>query len=111
MQVIKNLLANATRFSKIEGEVSIKIEEIENSLLFSIFDHGVGIPETEKETIFDKFVQSSKTKNGSGGTGLGLAICKTIIEAHNGKIWAENNPQGGSIFRFKIPRYQPDSDH
>lgn len=111
VQVIKNLLANAIRFSKIEGEIGIKIEETENSLLFSIFDHGVGIPETEKETIFDKFVQSSKTKNGSGGTGLGLAICKTIIEAHNGKVWAENNPQGGSIFRFKIPRCQPDSDH
>ena len=72
----------------------------------SIKDEGVGIPETELNTIFNKFIQSSKTNNGAGGTGLGLAICKEIIQAHSGKIWAENNPEGGATFSFMLPYEQ-----
>jgi len=53
--------------------------------------------------VFDKFVQSSKTKTGAGGTGLGLAICHEIITAHKGRIWAENRPEGGAMFSFEIP--------
>ena len=74
-----------------------------SSMLFSINDQGVGIPTAELETVFDKFVQSSKTKTGAGGTGLGLAICKNIIEAHKGRIWAKNNLQGGATFSFVLP--------
>lgn len=69
----------------------------------SMKDNGIGIPEDELNDIFDKFIQSSKTKTGAGGTGLGLAICNEIIQAHNGKIWAENNPDGGSTFSFMLP--------
>ncbi|MBU2645974.1 hybrid sensor histidine kinase/response regulator, partial [bacterium] len=61
------------------------------------------IPADELETIFEKFTQSSRTKTGAGGTGLGLAICREIIEAHHGKIWATNNPDGGATFSFYIP--------
>jgi signal transduction histidine kinase len=53
--------------------------------------------------VFDKFVQSSKTKTGAGGTGLGLAICHEIVAAHKGRIWAENGPVGGAVFSFEIP--------
>ena len=67
---------------------------------------GVEIPENELEIIFDKFVQSSNTKKNAGGTGLGLAICKEIINAHGGKIWAENNSKSGTVFSFVLPNEQ-----
>jgi len=69
-------------------------------------DEGLGIPADEQEFIFDKFIQSSKTKTGAGGTGLGLSICKEIVEDHDGKIWAENNPDGGATFSFMLPYKQ-----
>lgn len=106
MQVIRNLLSNAIQFSKVADKIKVEIEDKNSDLLVSIYDQGVGIPQAELETIFDKFVQSSKTKTGAGGTGLGLAICRNIIKSHQGKIWAENNPEAGAILRFQIPKYQ-----
>ncbi|MCG8382782.1 MAG: ATP-binding protein, partial [Gammaproteobacteria bacterium] len=58
------------------------------------------------ETIFDKFIQSSKTKNGAGGTGLGLAICREIVHAHKGTIWAESSAQAGVTFCFTLPLHR-----
>ncbi|MBN1910455.1 MAG: hypothetical protein JW818_11995, partial [Pirellulales bacterium] len=52
--------------------------------------------------------QSSKTKSGAGGTGLGLAICREILQAHHGKIWAENDSEGGAVFRFELPVVPPE---
>ncbi len=75
-------------------------------LQLSVADQGVGIPEDELDFIFGKFTQSSKTKTGAGGTGLGLAICREIVKAHGGRIWAENNKSGGSMFSFMLPCLQ-----
>jgi PAS domain S-box-containing protein len=115
-QVIRNLLSNALKFSPAGKKITISMScdslplgsrNTDNgtipAILTSIKDEGVGIPEDELEAVFDKFIQSSKTKTGAGGTGLGLSICQEIITAHNGKIWAENNPNGGSIFNFLLP--------
>jgi signal transduction histidine kinase len=66
---------------------------------FSLTDEGQGIPEGELEHIFEHFQQSSATKSGAGGTGLGLSIAKQIVDAHKGKIWAENSDKGA---RFVI---------
>jgi len=116
-QVISNLLSNAIKFSSPESTITIVIDSsksIDNAsnkppgLCFSITNQGVGIPENELEQVFDKFVQSSKTKTNSGGTGLGLSICKEFINAHHGRIWAEHNPAGGSIFKFVIPQEHND---
>ncbi len=107
-KVIQNLLSNAIQYSNPGNEISINIELNSDSLQFSIYDQGVGVPDDELKTIFQKFVQSSRTKSNAGGTGLGLAICKKIIQHHNGRIWAESNPQGGTIFRFQIPKRQRD---
>jgi signal transduction histidine kinase len=74
--------------------------------LVQVSDRGIGIPDDELDSVFDKFVQSSKTKTNAGGTGLGLDICKEIIIAHNGKIWAENNPEGRATFCFVLPYEQ-----
>ncbi len=72
-------------------------------MTLQISDEGIGIPEDELETIFDRFFQSSKTRNGAGGTGLGLAICQGIVAAHNGRIWAQNRPTGGATFAVELP--------
>ncbi len=104
MQVISNLVSNAVKFSHVGGEVRLSIENDGDNLVFSIIDNGVGIPDEELEVVFDKFVQSSKTKTGAGGTGLGLSICDHIVTDHEGRIWAENNPRGGAIFRFTVPQ-------
>jgi signal transduction histidine kinase len=66
-------------------------------------DEGVGIPAAELEAVFDKFVQSSKTRSGAGGTGLGLAICRQIVMAHGGSIVASNLPHGGTRFEVVLP--------
>ena len=103
MQVVRNLLSNALKFSPEQTAVSISAREEHNSLLVSVADEGPGIPANEVEAIFDKFIQSSKTRTGAGGTGLGLAICREIIAVHGGRIWAENNPSRGAVFYFTLP--------
>ena len=76
----------------------------------SVADEGVGIPGDELETVFDKFVQSSKTKSGAGGTGLGLAICREIMLQHGGRIWAANNVDDGASFTLVLPTEPPHVD-
>lgn len=109
VQVFYNLISNAIKFSPNGGfiKVDIKNTQGENFLLVSVSDQGVGIPEDELETIFDKFVQSSKTKSGAGGTGLGLSIVKEIIQGHGGDIWCKNSEYGGAIFSFTLPTKPP----
>ena len=114
-QVVTNLLSNAVKFTPDGKSIKISIcvgtmtaEKLNGSspipsILFRIHDEGIGVPDGELERVFDKFIQSSKTNTGAGGTGLGLAICKQIIEAHNGKIWAEVS-EGGALFNFEIPQ-------
>ena len=103
MQVLRNLLSNAVKFSPAGGVIDVELQRHEEILRVSVTDFGIGLPDKELEAVFDKFIQSSKTKTGAGGTGLGLSISREIIIAHDGRIWAENNPEGGAIFRFEIP--------
>ena len=71
--------------------------------MFSLADSGPGVADAHKERIFEKFHQVKQGKKISGqGVGLGLAICKSIVEAHQGKIWVQDNPAGGSIFFFQL---------
>jgi PAS domain S-box-containing protein len=104
-QVLRNLLSNAVKFSPEGGVIDILLEQRHDpvALRVTVKDQGPGIPEAELEAVFDEFVQSSKTSTGAGGTGLGLAICRQIITAHQGRIWAENNPDGGATFHFELP--------
>ncbi len=102
-QVLRNLMDNAIKFSPEGGIIDVAVCRVAGSVRVSVRDQGPGIPQDELETVFDKFIQSSKTKTGAGGTGLGLAICHEIIAAHKGRIWAENRPEGGTVFSFEIP--------
>jgi two-component system, sensor histidine kinase len=102
-QVIRNLLGNAAKFSPAGSAVEILVATGEGKLTVSVEDRGPGIPEEDLEAIFDKFIQSSKTKTGAGGTGLGLAISREIVQAHGGRIWARNREGGGASITFQIP--------
>lgn len=118
-QVFRKLISNAIKYTPNRNTVSISFsktsveytksvdETLEiPAIAAHVRDGGIGIPEDELETIFDKFHQSSITKTGAGGKGLGLSICRLIINAHHGRIWAENNPDLGATFSFALP-YTP----
>ncbi|MCP4750371.1 MAG: response regulator [Proteobacteria bacterium] len=116
-QVIRHLLSNAIKFTPKGKEITVtfdiasikgrrKTDSPKPAIKVNIVDQGIGIPENELTSIFDQFIQSSKTSDGSGGTGLGLSISKNIVENHLGKIWAENNPKGGATFSFMLPYEQ-----
>ena len=102
-QVLRNVLANAIRFAPADSEVDVDWGHGTDGLWLTVRDHGPGVPGDELETIFEAFVQSSRTKDGSGGTGLGLAICRKILAAHQGQIFARNHPDGGTVFEIHLP--------
>jgi len=115
-QLLSNLLGNAIKFTPEGRAIHVELAmatlpagrraadrgEI-TALRLSVEDEGVGIPEEELESIFDKFTQSSRTASGAGGTGLGLAICREIVHAHRGIIRARNRPAGGAAFDVFLP--------
>ena len=97
-QVLSNLLSNAVKFTK-QGTVYISAENRDVQLMVSVKDTGAGIDPEIMPRLFTKFTTKSQT-----GTGLGLFISKSIIEAHGGRIWAENNKDGkGATFTFRLP--------
>jgi len=108
-RVLSNLLINAIRYSKQRTDIVVSIMEgrqPDGSLVqhFKIKNEGAIIPQDELSKVFEAFVQSSATKDGSGGTGLGLSISKKIVEKHGGKIWAENLPdEKGVVFHMTLP--------
>lgn len=103
-QVIRNVLANAVKFSPEGRAIQISAGLSDDvTIHIAVRDQGPGIPPTELEAVFQAFVQSSKTRDGSGGTGLGLAICQKIVTAHGGHIHAANVPGGGAIFHITLP--------
>ena len=94
------------RYTPANTPLEISARVTNKQMEVSIADHGPGIPPYELKRIFDKFYRVSVTarKNTSTmGTGLGLAVCRGLIEAHKGRIWAENRPEGGAVFRFTLP--------
>jgi len=107
IQVMMNIIANAIRFSPEAGEIQIELERDEARFRVRISDQGPGIPALELDEVFDKFYQSSSNRNQPGSTGLGLSVCREIIELHQGRIWAESNPQQGTSILFEIPMQQP----
>ena len=108
-QVVRNLLSNAVKFTPSGKRVSLAWQTVDaggvgpGQVLLRVDDEGVGIPPAELEAVFDKFVQSSKTRSGAGGTGLGLAISRQIVMAHGGNIVASNLPLGGTRFEVALP--------
>jgi signal transduction histidine kinase len=102
-QVIRNLLSNARRHAGASGSVAIGASSQRGRLAIWVDDDGPGIPETEREAIFDRFYRSESARDRhSGGSGLGLAITRSIVESHGGRIWAEGSPLGGARIIFEL---------
>jgi signal transduction histidine kinase len=124
VQVIVNVVGNAVKFSPKNGTVQVQVEavgQIPESVpdkwrrlikdvepgnhfgLVTVADNGPGISDSDKQKIFEKFHQVKQGKKITGqGVGLGLAICRTIVQAHRGAIWVEDNPGGGSRFHLLL---------
>jgi len=100
-QVLINLLENALKYTPPKSPIDLSASQIDGAVLFQIADRGPGIPKGEEQLIFDKFYRAGPARE--GGVGLGLTICRGVIEAHGGRIWAENRPDGGAVFRFTLP--------
>lgn len=102
-QVLKNLMANALKFTD-NGSISINAIKEDEYILISVDDTGIGMSQEELEKIFSKFYQAyTGDDRKNQGTGLGLFICKQIIEKHKGEIWVESTLKKGSSFKIKIP--------
>ena len=102
-QVVINLISNAVKFTK-EGPVICRARKINNEVMISVIDKGIGIAEADQEEIFEKFGQVRNGLQGRPkGTGLGLAICKEIVRYHGGRIWVESELGKGSTFTFTLP--------
>jgi signal transduction histidine kinase len=102
VQVFGNLIGNAMKFTPERGAITIEAREVNNGFVqFVVRDTGPGIPESDLKHVFTPYWQAKKTAH--MGAGLGLAIVRGIVEAHGGRVWAENAPNGGAVFRFTIP--------
>lgn len=112
-QVIQNFLSNALKHTPSQGAVVVQVTKIalvleegqqpSDFIMVSIFNSGTGIPKEEIPLIFDRYRNVLSGKSDKKPTGLGLIICQRIIEAHNGKIWVESEPNKGATFYFALP--------
>jgi signal transduction histidine kinase len=101
-QVILNLVVNAmdamANAPSDSRKISFQTSRVDNFAELSISDTGPGIPEDRLKKVFEPFFTSK-----AEGMGMGLSIARSIVEAHNGRIWAENQPGGGALFRLRLP--------
>ncbi len=100
--VFSNLLSNAIKYSPPGGKIEVSIKDENEHCKIYFKDWGYGIKDEDKGKLFTRFTRLDK--KGVKGTGLGLAIVKRVVELHNGKVWIEDNPEGGSVFYVQIPK-------
>lgn len=104
LMVFQNLLTNSIKFSEISDEISVKLKRMNQAVQITIADTGLGIPDSEKEKVFERFYRSESTeKLGIKGYGLGLSLVKSIINEVRGKIIIEDNQPKGVIVTITLP--------
>lgn len=114
IQVMVNLLGNAIKFTHINTRIELtavaeaRLCNGKHAVGYTLRDHGPGVAEADRQTIFNLFNQSSSAELNKGGTGLGLAICRQILQDHQGEISVANHPEGGAIFTVLIPAAEPE---
>src|SRR5207253_7910739 len=105
MQVINNLISNAIKFTPDGGEITVSLEEKEETVLITVADTGIGIPEKFHATLFDKFSAARRPGiKGEPSVGLGMSIIKMIVEWHQGHIWFDSQENKGTTFYIEIPK-------
>lgn len=100
-QVLSNLIENAARYSPPESEIRVSAVITDGCLRVDVSDQGPGVTREAMPRLFEPFFRGTRTQR--GGSGLGLAVARGLVEAHGGRIWAENRPEGGARFSFEIP--------
>ena len=101
-QVLNNLLSNAIKYSPDEKRIIVYSKKTPSELIVKVRDFGFGIPEEERNNIFERFYRTKDMPSSISGFGLGLYISRDIIRRHNGKIWVEPEEKG-SAFSFSLP--------
>jgi signal transduction histidine kinase len=102
-RVLSNLLENAVKFTPPAGIITVGAAEDGDFIRIWVQDSGAGIPEDERERIFDKYTRL-KERESPKGFGLGLAYCRLAVEGHGGRIWVEGQPGEGARFCFTLPK-------
>jgi len=97
------MLDNMIKYTPKGGDLTIQCKLDDRKLMIMFIDSGVGIPAADIPFIFDKFYRASNAHNETPGTGLGLAIVKSIVENHQGRIWAESKLGKGTTFTILLP--------
>jgi two-component system sensor histidine kinase KdpD len=100
-EVLTNLVENATKYTPPGSEIAIAARQLDGEVEVEVADRGPGIPAAALRRIFEPFYRVEGAR--ARGTGLGLAVAKGLIEAHGGRIWVENRPDGGAKFAFTLP--------
>src|SRR5947207_7253160 len=100
-QVLVNLLDNAIKYTPAGSPIRIIATAMDRAVTVEVADRGPGLPRGEEDKVFEKFYRGQQA--GGRGAGLGLAICQGIVQAHGGRIWAQNLPEGGVAFLFTLP--------
>jgi two-component system, OmpR family, sensor histidine kinase ResE len=108
-RVLYNLVQNAIRHTPPDGTIVLEAQEDAGAVRVDVVDSGEGVPASDLPRIFERFYRGEKSRaRGQGGAGLGLAIAKGLIEAHGGRIWAQNLPGRGARFSFVLPKGMAD---
>ena len=103
VQVTVNLLSNAAKFSPSPGTVQVRIEQVQGVARVTVTDSGAGVPDDFRERMFERFAQADGSdRRQKGGSGLGLNICRSIVQAHHGRIDFSSEP-GRTEFFFELP--------
>gem|GEM_PF-1423196 len=102
IRLLDNLLSNAAKYGGgSEAQVILEAQLDEEGLLISVIDDGPGVPEEWRTSIFERY---KRIESGGSGFGIGLAFCKSVVQAHSGRIWVEDGPTGGAAFKVFCPR-------
>jgi two-component system sensor histidine kinase KdpD len=105
---LRQLIGNAVKYSPPGSIIAISAIQADDTVTVRVRDQGPGIPENELESIFERFYRGNRTQNSVAGTGMGLSVARDIINAHQGRLWAENLAEGGAQFSFSLPTLKED---
>lgn len=103
VQAVSILLDNAMDYTPSPGQIRLGLEWKRNTLRLLVSDTGPGVPDGEKEQIFERFHRAEKSRTNRLHFGLGLSIAAEVVKLHHGKIWVEDGPQGGAVFIIELP--------